>query len=39
MKFRRLWAVARKEMIQLRRDTRSLALAFALPALLLLLFG
>jgi ABC-2 type transport system permease protein len=35
----RLWAVARKEWIQLRRDTRSLALAFALPALLILLFG
>jgi ABC-2 type transport system permease protein len=36
---RRLWAVARKESIQLRRDPRSLALAFALPALLLMLFG
>jgi ABC-2 type transport system permease protein len=35
----RFWAVARKEWIQLRRDTRSLALAFALPALLILLFG
>jgi len=39
MTFRRLWAIARKETIQLRRDPRSLALAFALPALLLLLFG
>ncbi|MDH4044348.1 MAG: ABC transporter permease [Gemmatimonadota bacterium] len=39
MTLRRLWAVARKEALQLRRDTRSLALAFALPALLLLLFG
>ena len=35
----RLWAVARKEWIQLRRDPRSLILAFALPVLLLLLFG
>jgi len=36
---RRLWATARKEAIQLRRDTRSLVLAFLLPVLLLLLFG
>ncbi len=35
----RLRAIARKEWIQLRRDPRSLALAFALPVLLLLLFG
>ncbi len=35
----RLLAMARKETIQLRRDSRSLALAFLLPALLLLLFG
>lgn len=35
----RLRAVARKEMIQLRRDPRSLAMAFALPILLLILFG
>ena len=39
MRIGRLWAIARKETIQLRRDPRSLALAFALPALLLLLFG
>jgi ABC-2 type transport system permease protein len=39
VKARRLWAVARKESIQLRRDPRSLALAFAIPALLLVLFG
>ncbi|HEX9633488.1 MAG TPA: ABC transporter permease [Gemmatimonadales bacterium] len=39
MTWRRLWAVARKESIQLRRDPRSLALAFAIPALLLVLFG
>ncbi len=35
----RLLAVARKEVIQLRRDPRSLTLAFALPLLLLILFG
>lgn len=35
----RLFAIARKETIQLRRDTRSLILAFALPVLLLILFG
>jgi len=35
----RLLAVARKEVIQLRRDTRSLVLAFLLPVLLLVLFG
>jgi ABC-2 type transport system permease protein len=35
----RMWAVARKECIQLRRDARSLGLAFLLPAVLLLTFG
>lgn len=35
----RLLAIARKEAIQLRRDTRSLIMAFALPVLLLILFG
>ena len=35
----RLWAVARKEALQLRRDPRSLILAFGLPVILLLLFG
>ena len=35
----RLFAVARKEKIQLRRDTRSLILAFLLPVLLVVLFG
>ena len=39
MSRRRLLAIARKEMIQLRRDPRSLALGFLLPLLLLLLFG
>jgi ABC-2 type transport system permease protein len=35
----RLLAIARKEILQLRRDSRSLALAFLLPLLLLILFG
>ncbi|MGD2216239.1 MAG: ABC transporter permease [Gemmatimonadales bacterium] len=35
----RLWAMARKETIQLRRDPRSLVMAFLLPVALLLFFG
>ncbi len=35
----RLRAVARKEWIQLKRDTRSMILAFALPLFLLVFFG
>ncbi len=35
----RLLAVSRKELLQLRRDSRSLTLAFALPLILLVLFG
>lgn len=35
----RLFAIARKEAIQLRRDRRSLLLAFVLPLLLLIFFG
>lgn len=35
----RLIAVARKEAIQLRRDPRSMALAFVLPVFMLLFFG
>ncbi len=35
----RLLAIARKETIQLRRDSRSLTLAFLLPMLLILMFG
>jgi len=35
----RLWAIARKEAIQLRRDARSLGLAFVLPLVMLILFG
>jgi ABC-2 type transport system permease protein len=37
--FGRLWAMARKEAIQLRRDPRSMLLAFAMPLALLLFFG
>ncbi len=39
MNRRRLAAITRKEVIQLRRDSRSLILAFLLPVLLLLIFG
>jgi len=39
LRWQRLWAMARKEAIQLRRDRRSLVLAFLLPVLLLVLFG
>ncbi len=39
MRWTRLLAVARKETLQLRRDPRSLVLAFALPVLLLVIFG
>jgi ABC-2 type transport system permease protein len=35
----RLFAIARKEWLQLRRDPRSMVLAFVLPVLLLLFFG
>jgi ABC-2 type transport system permease protein len=36
---RRLLAVARKEVTQLRRDSRSLIMAFVVPAFLTLMFG
>jgi ABC-2 type transport system permease protein len=36
---RRLWAVARKESIHIRRDPRSLFLAIGIPMLMLLMFG
>jgi ABC-2 type transport system permease protein len=39
MSAKRLLAIARKELIQLRRDPRSLALAFLLPPLLVVIFG
>ena len=39
MDFQRLFAIARKEAVQLRRDTRSLILAFVLPLFMVLFFG
>ena len=39
MKLSRLLAMARKEAVQLRRDPRSMVLAFVLPVFLLLFFG
>ncbi|ACB74207.1 ABC transporter permease [Opitutus terrae] len=37
--FRRLWAIARKETLHIRRDPRSLGLAVGIPMLMILLFG
>ena len=39
MKLHRVWAIARKELIHVVRDPRSLGMAIAIPMLLLLLFG
>lgn len=39
MKPRRLWAIARKELIHIIRDPRSLGMAIAIPMLLLMLYG
>ena len=39
MNLRRLWAIARKEAIHIRRDPRSLGLALGIPMLMLLSFG
>lgn len=39
MNLRRLWAVARKEMLHVRRDPRSLGLAIGIPMLMIVLFG
>jgi len=39
MSLRRTWAVARKELLHIVRDPRSLGLALAVPLLMLLLFG
>jgi ABC-2 type transport system permease protein len=39
MKFLRIKAIAKKEMLQIRRDPLSLALAFMMPVLLLVIFG
>jgi ABC-2 type transport system permease protein len=36
---RRLWAVARKEALHIRRDPRSLILAVGIPMLMIILFG
>jgi ABC-2 type transport system permease protein len=39
LRARRLFAMARKEAIQLRRDPRSLAMAFLVPAAMIVFFG
>jgi ABC-2 type transport system permease protein len=39
LSLKRLWAMARKEWLHIRRDTRSLAMAFAVPAAMVLIFG
>ncbi|HOF09044.1 MAG TPA: ABC transporter permease [Opitutaceae bacterium] len=39
MNLRRLWAIARKEALHIRRDPRSLGLAIGVPLLMLLAFG
>jgi ABC-2 type transport system permease protein len=39
MNLRRLWAIARKEGLHVRRDPRSLILAVGIPMLMLLMFG
>ncbi|MFT3783763.1 MAG: ABC transporter permease [Nibricoccus sp.] len=39
MNLRRLWAVARKEALHIRRDPRSLGLAVGIPMLMLVMFG
>jgi len=39
MNLRRLWAIARKEAIHIRRDPRSLGLAVGIPMLMIILFG
>ena len=39
MSARRLWAIAWKEWVHIRRDPRSLAVALLLPVLLLIIIG
>ena len=36
---RRLWAMSRKEWLHISRDTRSLAMAFVVPAVMVIMFG
>jgi ABC-2 type transport system permease protein len=36
---KRLWAMAHKEWLHIRRDTRSLVMAFIVPAVMVVLFG
>jgi ABC-2 type transport system permease protein len=36
---RRLWAMARKEWLHIRRDVRSLIMAFVVPAVMVVMFG
>ena len=39
MSVRRLWVMARKEVVQILRDPRSLAIVIVMPAILVILFG
>ena len=39
LSFQRLLAIARKEVLQLRRDPRSLGMAFVVPAFMIVFFG
>ena len=39
LSWKRLWAMARKEWLHIRRDTRSLAMAFVVPAVMVVMFG
>ncbi len=39
LRLRRLWALTRKEMLQIMRDPSSIVIALVLPVVLLLLFG
>jgi len=39
MNWRRAWAISTKELLQIRRDSRSLAIVIAMPVILLFAFG
>jgi ABC-2 type transport system permease protein len=39
MNLKRVWAISKKEFIQIKRDPRSLTLALAIPIFLLMIFG